>query len=147
MYYRKITFFIISLLICNQASPSGMEEIYISNARIIESPPVVGMNAGYLEIENTYPHPIILNEVTSDEFKRIEIHQSVIEGGIARMKKTGPVTIPAHSQWIFKPGDYHLMLFQPARILKAGDTVNLKFQFSDGSTIDSIATVIHMTSR
>lgn len=144
MNYQRITWLIISVILCYQAYASDTGFIRINNPRIIESPPVMNMNAGYLEIDNTNSHPIILTDVTSDIFSKIEIHQSVIDDGVAIMKKSGPVTIPAHSRWIFKPGEYHLMLFKASRTLQAGETVKLRFHFADGVNVDTEAIV---TSR
>ena len=124
------------LLICCPALCHGDPQIRIINARVAEAPPVMEMNAAYLEIDNGSPSPITLIRVSSGNFSRIEIHQSVIEDGMARMKPAGPLTIPAHSQLVFKPGSYHLMLFQPRIHLHAGDTVGLRFHFADGTAID-----------
>jgi len=146
MNYRRISALIIALL-CSPVPASGINGINIINARIIESPPVMSMNAGYLEIENTNPHPVVLTSVSSDDFSNIEIHQTILENGVARMKKAGPLTIPAQSRWIFKPGDYHLMLFKAKRTLHAGETTSLRFHFSDGLTVDADATITPVSGR
>lgn len=133
------------MLICCPISGYGAEQVRIINARVAEAPPVMEMNAAYLDINNDTPSPVTLVSVSSADFSRIEIHRSVIENGMAKMKPTGPLTIAAHSRQIFKPGGYHLMLFKPRIHLHAGDIVGLKFHFANGTTIEADAKVVKIS--
>jgi copper(I)-binding protein len=135
------------LLVSHAACASGSDRVHISNARVVEAPPVMGMNAGYLEIDNGTPSPVTLTHVSSVDFARIEIHRSVIEDGIARMTPVGPVSIAAQSRFIFEPGAYHLMLFQAAQSLHAGDSVKLMFHFADGAAIEVKAKIVKMNNE
>lgn len=132
------------LLVCCAALASGPARVRIINARVAEAPPVTSMNGGYLEIDNGTASPVTLTQVSSVDFSRIEIHRSVIEDGIARMKPAGPVIIAARSSFLFEPGAYHLMLFQAVRPLRAGDAVRLTFHFADGAAIDADAKIVKM---
>jgi len=136
-----INFLFTALLLlgCCTVLASGSAQIHIINARVAEAPPVAGMNAGYLEIDNGTSAPVTLMHVSSTDFSRIEIHRSIIENGMARMTPAGPVTIAARSSMMFEPGGYHLMLFQAVRPLRAGDRVRLTFHFTDGTAIDANA--------
>jgi len=139
--YVQILIVAIVLPIYCTALACGSAQIRIVNARVAQAPPVVDMNAGYLELDNGTSSPVTLTQVSSVDFSRIEIHRSIIENGMARMTPAGPVTIAAGSNMVFEPGGYHLMLFQAARPLHAGDQVRLTFQFANGTTINANAII------
>ena len=145
MHYLRIVLIFVTGMFINSACYSGGNGIHIHNARIIETPPVTGMNAGYLEIENSNTHPVVLTGVTSDAYDRIELHQSFMEQGVAKMKRAENLTIAAQSRWTFEPGGYHLMLFGAARPMKSGDIVRLNLHFSDGLIINTDAAVIPLS--
>jgi hypothetical protein len=115
--------------------------IMIHEAWINQVPPGATVTAGYLMIHNTGSTDIVLKQASSADFARVELHRSVIADGIARMEKLDEVTIPANSGLTFKPGDYHLMLFEPRRQLAVGDRIGLSLQFSNSVTVETMATV------
>ncbi|OGT73464.1 MAG: hypothetical protein A3I78_04285 [Gammaproteobacteria bacterium RIFCSPLOWO2_02_FULL_56_15] len=117
------------------------ESIAILDLRINEAPPGASATAGYLSLENRGETDIELVEVTGTDFGKIEIHRTRIEDGVARMLRQAKVTIPATGGVEFKPGDYHLMIFRPARTFQAGEETVLEFHFSDGSTIPATASI------
>lgn len=57
--------------------------------------------------------------------KVVEIHQTTMEGGVARMRPVQVVELPAGKAVELKPGGYHVMLMQLPRPLKEGETVAL----------------------
>ena len=48
------------------------------------------------------------------------------------MEKQESLEISAENTIKLSPGDFHLMLFEPNKPLRSGDTVTLNFLFSDG---------------
>ena len=104
--------------------------IRVSNAWVNEAPPTVNINAAYLSIENTTDQIIILNEIESPDFERIEIHRSIVSDDTARMQLQTLVNIAANAQFRFAPGGYHLMLFNPGKPLHAGDMTSFTLHFS-----------------
>jgi len=64
-----------------------------------------------------------------------EIHETRLEGDIARMDLLPLVDIPAHARIEFKPGSYHLMLIGLLQDLKAGDSLQISLQFEKSGTI------------
>lgn len=71
------------------------------------------MSAGYLTIHNNSRETIALTAVTSPQYGRIEIHETIIENDIARMRPLEGLTIPAGQSVTLEPGGKHLMLMQP----------------------------------
>ena len=66
----------------------------------------------------------------------MSLHQTLEENGVERMRALGPVTLAPGASVVFAPGGRHLMLMQPGRELKVGDTVkiHLDTKSGDGAT-------------
>jgi copper(I)-binding protein len=71
------------------------------------------MSAGYLTFTNNSAQSITLTHVTSPQFGAVEMHESVVEDGMARMYPLGDLTILAGTTVQFEPGGKHLMLMRP----------------------------------
>lgn len=110
-------------------------DIEVEDAWVNEAPPTVSVLAGYATLINNSEKDVQLEAVTSPDFATIEIHQAIINDGMASMVKQDSLSLPANSAVLLKPGGLHLMLFQPVKALKSGDSVALKFMFSDKSTL------------
>lgn len=82
------------------------------------------MTAGYFTLTNHTAHTIVITEVRSPQFGSVQMHESVVEDGIARMVELGDLTLAANSSVEFLPGGKHLMLMQAADEL---DNVSLDF--------------------
>lgn len=115
--------------------------IRVADAWISEAPPAAGIHAAYLLIENSTAQIITLWQIDSPDFERVEIHRSILKQGMARMELQPQVEIAAFAQFQFSPGDYHLMLFNPRKQLRAGDHTSFTLHFSDGIQIDVEAEV------
>ena len=106
--------------------------IQIENAWIQEPPPGVSVLAAYGRISNHSDQALALVRASSPDFALIEIHRSIVKDDRVSMEKLGRLPIPAHGFAELMPGDYHLMLFEPARRLVAGDSVRLQLYFDNG---------------
>ena len=88
------------------------------------------VTAGYLTLSNNTTQAITITRVTSSEFASVEMHESVIEDGIARMIPLGDLTVHAGESVTFEPGGKHLMLMQPT-----GDDDGLTLEFYAGDAV------------
>ena len=93
---------------------------------VVVTPPRPGarMSAGYLTIHNNSREAIVLTSVTSPQYGRVEIHETIIENDIARMRPLDGLAIPAGQSATLEPGGKHLMLMQPQESMQA---VTLEF--------------------
>ena len=107
--------------------------IVVKNAWVREAPPVSPVLAAYMTIENHTGEAKSLTSVTSSAFQKIEIHQTVYKDGIASMEGQDKLTISAEGKIELKPGGTHLMLINPVKKLKAGDSVSFVLNFDNGS--------------
>lgn len=108
-------------------------EVVLLEGWIQEAPPGSRVLAGYLVLENTGPADRQLVNATSPLFERVEMHRSVIVDDVARMEAQSELTIPAGGMLEMRPGDYHLMLFDPDTRLQAGMDVDLLLVMDDDS--------------
>jgi hypothetical protein len=111
-------------------------KLEIDDAWIAEAPPVSKVMAAYMEIENETSQDRQAISMQCHEFERAEFHRTVDEEGMARMEHLQALSIPAGSELELEPGGYHVMLFNPARRLLAGDTTQCRIEFDNGKTID-----------
>ena len=109
-------------------------DIRIENAWIREAPPVASVQAGYFRACNDGNSEITLERVESDEFARVEMHETVEQDGSSRMQSLDSVTIAAGDCTEFTRGGRHLMLFDPDKRLVDGDLAHLRLVF-DTTTI------------
>jgi len=90
--------------------------------------PGMQMTAGYLTFTNNSTQAITLTNVTSPQFGVVEMHESVVEDGMARMYPLGDLTILAGTTVHFEPGGKHLMLMRPVGEF---ESVTLEFHAGD----------------
>jgi hypothetical protein len=138
-YQKFLRLFLLSIIGVSLAA--AQEAVVVHDAWINAAPPGVEVTAGYFMIHNNGAADISLEQVTSPDFGRVEMHRTIVSDGIARMEPQASIRIPARAALTFKPGDYHLMLFQPRRKLAVGDTVSLTVSFSDAVAIEITAAV------
>jgi copper(I)-binding protein len=112
------------------------DKLEIDDAWIAEAPPVSKVMAAYMEIENETSQDRQAISIQCGEFERAEFHRTVDKQGMASMEHQPMLNIPADSELDLEPGGYHVMLFNPARRLLAGETTPCNIEFDDGTTID-----------
>lgn len=127
MRYRGI-FVLLGLL-----PALAFADVKVEDPWIAEGPPVAQVLGGFMQLRNTDAQPRALVGGSSTGFARIELHQTVHEDGMAKMVPQERIEVPAQGTTALQPGGYHLMLIEPVKPLKAGDTVELTLQFDDGS--------------
>lgn len=125
---------------CAPSQPAG-PKIVIEN--VWARPTRAGMgskvtSAAYMIIKNEGNEADRLVGVMSDVAEHVEIHQSVMEGNVMKMRPVeGGLEIPAKGQVELKPGGYHVMLIGVKQPLKPGDrfTLILEFEKSGKKTL------------
>lgn len=100
--------------------------------------PGMSMSAGYLQLANRSEQPIRITSVSSPQYARVEMHETIVSDGIARMRPVESLTVAPGEALRFEPGGRHLMLMQPDEPL--GD-VTLYFY-----TDDAIVLTVHVES-
>ena len=127
----------IALLLaaCGEPQPP----LVASDVDITRPLPGRHMSAGYLVLSNTTSEDIRITRITSPEFAKVQIHETKIEDGIARMHALQELIVPARGSVRLERGGKHLMLMRPDEIedsvslqLYSGDAPILTIQFDFG---------------
>jgi periplasmic copper chaperone A len=71
----------------------------------------------------------------------VEIHNHVMEGGVAKMRRVEAIAVPGGKSVVLKPSGYHLMLTDLKAPLKEGDLIKITLVFEKAGAIDLEATV------
>ena len=129
----------ILIISCTQEQEGA---ITIQDAWIREAPPNASAMAGYLTIQNNTNQNRILTFAKSKHFNAIEIHRTTFENSIAKMRRHNQLPSPAGESLVFKPGDFHLMLFGPKEALKSGDEVTVTLCVLNNETLEEVDIVM-----
>jgi copper(I)-binding protein len=123
----KYLFLLLALCV---AACSGEAEPPLAISDVVVKKPMPGMrmSAGYFTLTNNSQEPIVITHVTSPQFGSVELHESVIEDGVARMVALDELALQPGTTAEFAPGGKHLMLMRPGDDLA---TVTLEFHAGD----------------
>jgi copper(I)-binding protein len=116
-------------------NPAG-PPVVASNIVVTAPAPGMRMAAAYLDITNQSGTSIRITSVTSPDYESVEMHETTIEDGVARMRSIAVLEIADGETATFERGGKHLMLMRP---VDTPDTVTLNF-YSDGLLLLSVDT-------
>ncbi len=100
------------------------------NVVVTRPMPGMKMSAGYLSLNNNTNTPIRVTRVSSPQFASVELHESTIEDGVARMREIPELVIPPRAAVTLERGGKHLMLMKPS-----GDSDDVSLNFYDGDQL------------
>ncbi len=104
--------------------------LVVENVIVTRPMPGMKMSAGYLSLTNNTDTPIRVTRVTSSQFGSVELHESTVEDGVARMRAISELVVPAHDTATLERGGKHLMLMKPG-----GDSNDVSLNFYDGDQL------------
>ena len=104
-------------------------DVKIENAWVASTEASDDMSVAFMSL---FSHEdLILTSVTSPKIKTIEMHNTLLEKGIMKMRMTHEIKIDHGKTFEFKSGGSHLMLMDFKGPLKAGQKVKLTLHFKD----------------
>ena len=88
----------------------------------------------FMKLES--PVAEILVGASSPAAARVELHRTIMEGTVAKMRPVERIDLAPGKPVELKPGGYHIMLVDIVKPLAKGDTVplRLRFRYADGKT-------------
>ncbi|MFK7816378.1 MAG: copper chaperone PCu(A)C [Gammaproteobacteria bacterium] len=138
--YKLILLTTLTLLVaCNQ---TPKESFITEGAWVREGPPNAGALAGYVTITNHTDQDRTLVSAKSEQFNVVEIHRTIVENGVAKMRRQKDLPIPAGGSLVLEPGSYHLMLMTPKSAFKANDEVTVTVALKLNDDIEEIDIVM-----
>ncbi len=132
---------LLVLCSCRQEYPSTVTHQVVDAWTRPFTPEPDLTTAIYLTINNTSPTTIQLTGASTAVSDTIEIHQSLLENGIMRMRPAEMVNIAPQSTLAFQPGGHHLMVKGLQQKLTLGDSLQITLRFKNGAAIQAVAQV------
>lgn len=106
------------------------------------TPPGASSAAAYLEIVNDGERSAALVSVTSAVAARIELHETRVVDGVARMRPIPRLVVPAHGSMRAEPAGLHVMLVGLSTPLLSGQEVPITFVFEGDRRIEATLRVV-----
>ncbi len=125
------TLMIVALCLC--APLQAQEGLQVENAWVRESAPTARVLGAFMHLHNRGSETLTIRGAQSPQFDSVEIHQTVLENGMARMLPQDSLTLGPDEHMDLKPGGYHLMLIGPKRPFRAGERVEINLDVSEQS--------------
>lgn len=97
--------------------------------------------AAYLSVANKGRTPDRLLSARTTEATATELHATVRDGEVMKMRPAGIVDLPAGQTVRFEPGGLHVMLIGLVRPLKEGDRISLTLVFEKAGAIEVVVNV------
>lgn len=95
----------------------------------------VTSSAAYVTITNRGAVPDRLVGVSTPAAQNASIHNSVVQGGISRMRGVAQLPVAARSSVVMKPGGLHVMLTGLRAPLRPGARVPLTLRFARAGAV------------
>jgi len=107
-------------------------ELEVREARVRAVIPGQDKTVGYFTARNTGDGDVVLSGASSPAARAVEIHTTIRDGDVARMRRLSEVVIPAGETVRFEPGSRHLMLFGVSEL---GVSAEIVLETADGERI------------
>ena len=111
------------------AATAADEGMTLDRAWARATPPGTPVAAAYLVIDNRGPRSDRLLSASSPRADKVEVHATVHDGDVARMRKVEPLHVGAGERIVLEPGGMHLMLMGLGKPLAEGERIPLVLEF------------------
>lgn len=125
--------FLIPALLLS-ASLTQAADLRIEDAMARAVPPTAKMSAAFMTLTNNADTDLAVISAESSVAKAVELHNNTMTDGKMKMRQVNQIDLPANQTTELKPGGQHVMLIGLKRALVEGETIDLKLNFSDGSS-------------
>ena len=130
----KTLFFMTALL-----PLSALAKVTVTNPIIFATQQAGEPTAIFMELHNDGNEAVNLAMVQSSESANLVLHGT--QNG--KMITTDGIAIPANGNVQLKPGSLHIMVFDSAKALRAGERFPLTLMFDNGEKVATDAAIIH----
>ena len=135
MIFRRPILLVLYLAIliagCGESGP------LLTATGVVAFAPLPGseVSAAYLTLHNHSQEALTIQQVSSPEFAKVEIHESMTVDDVIRMRRLDSLTLAAGTSMQFVSGGKHLMLIEPVSELAPGKSVALQFEYNAGGVL------------
>jgi hypothetical protein len=117
------------LLLLAAGCKARPENIEIKDAWVRLSPVAGQPSAGYFKIEGGAEGTKLVS-ISSPALRRVELHESMTGGGMAKMKPVKDVDFDYRGRIAFEPGGKHAMIYGMPKDVQPGGRIPLTFAFN-----------------
>lgn len=135
MIFRRPILLVLYLAVlvasCGESGPP------LTATGVVAFAPLPGseVSAAYLTLHNHSQEALTIQQVSSPEFAKVEIHESMTVDDVIRMRRLDSLTLDAGTRTQFVSGGKHLMLIEPVSELAPGQSVTLQFEYNAGGIL------------
>ena len=120
---------LLALPLAALAAVAAAVGLTVESAWARATPPGASVAAVYLRIDNMGGLADRLLAIRTPVAASVEVHQTSVEDGMARMRMVSMLHVGANEVLEFVPGGLHIMLFGLKKPLVAGQTFELELVF------------------
>lgn len=121
---------LLAVIFVSACSVESLPPLVAADVIVTRPMPGMQMSAAYLSLTNHTDETIRISRVASAQYESVQLHESIVEDGIARMRAIPVLEIPAGETVTLKRGGTHLMLMRPT-----GAAQSVSLQFLDGDNL------------
>lgn len=129
---------LVAGMVLQLASGCGAEPrppVEVSGVSIYAPLPGSQMSVAYLTIANNTEAPLIIDSLSSPQFRSVEIHETSMTEDIVRMQRLDALTISPRESVELREGARHLMLSGPVGNPTLGDPITLFLRDASGGEV------------
>ena len=131
--FRQPGALLLALFLAGCAKPGP--GFSISNAEVFAPAPGRTTSVAYLTIENHRDELLTVTRISSPQYARVEMHETVLDNGVARMRALPSLAVEGNTTVELKAGGKHLMLFSPGNALLPGKPVALHIHLASADSL------------
>ena len=120
------------LMACLFTSATMACDLKVESAWIREAPSTATSLAGYAVLTNTGSKNLSVVGASAPGFAKVEMHETLMDHGIAKMRAIEKLEIAAKAKVEFMPSGKHFMLIGPKSALRVGEMVPVNLKDSSG---------------
>ena len=113
---------------------SALSQVSVENPWARPTPPSAKLGAGYLTVVNAGAADRLVG-AASPAAARVEMHVTMRDGEIMRMREVKEFSLPANGRLELKPAGAHLMFVDLKVPFKAGDKVPVTLKFEKAAEL------------
>ena len=122
-------------------------KVEVQNPWVRLMPKDAPATGAFMTLKNTGDKDIKVLKAESSWAKNVELHDHVMENGIAKMRPVPSIDVKKSSETVLKPGSLHVMLIGLTKELKEKDLVEIKLTLDNGDVLSVQAPVKPMMMK
>lgn len=120
---------VVAALFALHAAPAAAQ-LVVHEAWVRSTVPGQKVAGAFMRLES--PSAVALVGGNSPASRAVEIHETVMDGTIARMRPVARIEVGPGKPAVLRPGGLHVMLMDIAKPLAKGDRVPLRLEYEAG---------------